>query len=430
MKFSRQQEEALSEIKVWFKNRDKAPFILNGYAGTGKSTIAKYISEILGIHMENVIYVSYTGKAALNLRNKGCDGATTVHKLLYTPVENNKKVMDDLSEAIKSLDEGDCYKYEANHLRRLHAIEKEIVDKLTFSKQPDWERVARSDIIVVDESSMINMEIARDLHDLGLPVIYFGDPFQIPPVEGRSPIQSYDANFVLTEVHRQALDSPIVRYATNLRKDKYFSQVEMESINGEEKFSIIRKSKATYPLYEMHDQVICSLNRNRHTINKWFHEKKISDCLVEETDNGGLGVNDKIVFLSNDDKKGIYNGHVGHVSSVMPSMNDKGEVEDDYLRIAGRLDDMEFSNYRVFTKNIYQSKPERHQGPSINLGWALTVHKSQGSEWDNVLFHYGYLRPDLYEGEHYMAKLVYTAITRAKKICTVVVPDPKCEAFA
>ena len=57
--------------------------VISGYAGTGKSTLVKYIVEALNIDEDKVAYIAYTGKAANVLKNKGCKNAMTAHKLLY-----------------------------------------------------------------------------------------------------------------------------------------------------------------------------------------------------------------------------------------------------------------------------------------------------------------------------------------------------------
>ena len=64
--------------------KNKEPFtVIAGFAGSGKSTLVQFIIKELNIPESKIAYVAYTGKAALVLKNKGCPGATTAHKLLY-----------------------------------------------------------------------------------------------------------------------------------------------------------------------------------------------------------------------------------------------------------------------------------------------------------------------------------------------------------
>ena len=64
--------------------KNKEPYtVISGYAGSGKSTLVKFIISALGLYNEDVAYIAYTGKAALVLKEKGCPNATTAHRLLY-----------------------------------------------------------------------------------------------------------------------------------------------------------------------------------------------------------------------------------------------------------------------------------------------------------------------------------------------------------
>lgn len=80
MQWSPDQDRALREIDAWLKRGDAPRFSLGGYAGTGKTTLAKHIAAN---HGGEVRFAAFTGKAASVLRAKGCAGATTIHKLIY-----------------------------------------------------------------------------------------------------------------------------------------------------------------------------------------------------------------------------------------------------------------------------------------------------------------------------------------------------------
>src|SRR3979411_1147533 len=85
--FTPHQDAALTAASDWFKaQRGRASiFRLFGYAGTGKTTLAKHIAE--GVDGE-VKFAAFTGKAALVMRNKGCDNASTIHSLIYRARES------------------------------------------------------------------------------------------------------------------------------------------------------------------------------------------------------------------------------------------------------------------------------------------------------------------------------------------------------
>jgi exodeoxyribonuclease-5 len=77
MEWSAQQDGALASVKHWMDSGRGGTYRLFGYAGTGKTTLAKHFAEGLG---GQVAYCAYTGKAASVLQSKGCMGATTIHR--------------------------------------------------------------------------------------------------------------------------------------------------------------------------------------------------------------------------------------------------------------------------------------------------------------------------------------------------------------
>ena len=80
MIWSPQQDAALCEIKEWLQTRTPQVYHLFGYAGSGKTTLAKQIADDFSGH---ATFAAYTGKAALVMRQKGCRDATTIHSLIY-----------------------------------------------------------------------------------------------------------------------------------------------------------------------------------------------------------------------------------------------------------------------------------------------------------------------------------------------------------
>ena len=133
--FTPQQDAALKAIAHWWKNdRHQSPlFRLFGYAGTGKTTLARHIAE--GIDGK-VLYAAFTGKAACVMRSKGCRGASTIHRLIYKPQEQNE-------------------------------------ENPTFEL---WNKAPASNakLIIIDECSMVDAELARDLMSFEVPLLVLG----------------------------------------------------------------------------------------------------------------------------------------------------------------------------------------------------------------------------------------------------------------
>ena len=154
-------------------------FRLFGYAGTGKTTLARHIAE--GVDGK-VLFAAFTGKAALVMRSKGCDGASTIHSLIYRARESGEEVPSF-----------------------------ELWDDAPASK---------AKLIVIDECSMVDAELGRDLMSFGVPLLVLGDPAQLPPIQGGGFFTDAEPDAMLTEVHRQAQDNPIIRLSMDIREGR------------------------------------------------------------------------------------------------------------------------------------------------------------------------------------------------------------------
>jgi exodeoxyribonuclease V len=244
--WSPQQQEALSAVSDWFRRKhwhNEQIFRLFGYAGTGKTTLARYLAEDIG---EAVSFAAFTGKAALVMRSKGCTGAKTIHSLIYQP--------DSMPEALKSVEAikrrlaegGEITNYEMRRLLAAVAhlpnrpdrvlmlaslldVDPERIRKrirelpsatdLSFRLNDNEEsEIARTKLIIVDECSMVDEDLGRDLLSFGKPVLVLGDPAQLPPVRGGGFFTNHHPDVMLTEVHRQALDSPIIQLSMRVRE--------------------------------------------------------------------------------------------------------------------------------------------------------------------------------------------------------------------
>src|SRR5690606_7679012 len=123
-----QQQAALDKIAAWYADRSKEAqvFRLFGYAGTGKTTIARRIVEQLGIR--RVVYAAFTGKAAYVLRTRGCEGATTVHSLIYQPIEKVKEQLEKLRAQLR----------ETTDPAERQRLSEEIQREQAKVDSPDW----------------------------------------------------------------------------------------------------------------------------------------------------------------------------------------------------------------------------------------------------------------------------------------------------
>ena len=177
MTWSPQQDAALKAVADWLRRGETPLFRLFGYAGTGKTTLARNIAE--GVDGD-VAFGAYTGKAALVLRSKGCADASTIHSMIYRSRESD-----------------------------------ENGPQFVLNRQSP---ASKADLIVIDECSMVDEELGRDLLSFGQPVLVLGDPAQLPPVKGGGFFTEGEPDVMLTEVHRQAKDNPIIHLSMMVRE--------------------------------------------------------------------------------------------------------------------------------------------------------------------------------------------------------------------
>ena len=189
MEFAPQQDEALKAVSRWLKEGRSPLFRLFGYAGTGKTTLARHFAE----HVDgDVLFAAFTGKAAQVLRSKGATNARTIHSLIYRP-RGEEEVSDE--ETGKT----------------------SIAPMFAINRQSP---VAKAALIIVDECSMVDEALGKDLMSFGTPILVLGDPGQLPPVSGGGYFTNEEPDYLLTDIHRQARDNPIIQLAMHVREGK------------------------------------------------------------------------------------------------------------------------------------------------------------------------------------------------------------------
>ena len=361
MILTKRQEEGLRTAIERYNNGEKYT-VISGYAGTGKSTLIKFIISALDVKPEEVVYVAYTGKAAQVLKQKGCPNAVTAHKLLYKakPMPNG------------------TYKFEP---------------KLTIG---DYK------IVVVDEVSMMPKGMWDRLLTHNIYVLACGDPFQLPPIDKDADNHVLDHPHVfLDEIMRQAYDSEIIRFSMWIRDGKPIREFPVAG----EQVMFIRKNDISTGMYQWADQIICATNAQRHNVNTFMRQIK------------GFGpepqVGDKIISLRNQweffswgaDPSPLTNGTIGTIDHaekrnvwvprwvcdksipfLYTTMTDEnGDRFDcipiDYNSIVNG--EKFLTGQQEFTMRKAKNCPE----PPFEFAYAygITGHKSQGSEWGKVL---------------------------------------------
>ena len=362
--------------------------IITGGPGTGKTTIIKCIVslliDIIGIKPEKLALLSPTGRAARKLMEITNIKAWTIHKYLKWDKERNVFEVDE---------------YMPN----------------------------KEEYIIVDEASMIDTILLSSLLKGTLPTskyIFIGDYYQLPSVgQGQVLKDLIDSNcldvITLNKLYRRTEDSYITTLAHEIKNKEInenygykYDDYNFIPCKNEEILSVVEDivKKALKKGYHENDiQVLApiyktqtgidSLNKMLQNIMNPQNKNKNELASGETTYREG----DKILQLVNDSDNSVSNGDIGYIESIITEKNKKQVV----INFDG-------------TKVTYTPK----DFINITHGYAISVHKSQGSEFKLVIipFSPSYKRM-LYN------KLIYTAITRAKEKL-ILIGDPQAFVYA
>lgn len=369
--WSPQQSKAIHQVGGWLRDKHGPQvYRLFGYAGTGKTTLAKHLA---GEFKGHVVYGCFTGKAALVLRKKGCENASTIHSMIY--------------KAFQDEDTGDYH----------------------FKLDRDG-AASTADLIVIDEVSMVGEELALDLLSFGKKVLVLGDPAQLPPVKSEGFFTSTHPDVMLTEVHRQAEESPIIRMSMDIREGRGLVAGQYGESQVLRRNEISKETMGQLVLSS--DQMLCGLNKTRHTFNARIREMKgLSGVWAPWYPTEG----DRLVCLRNNRDKNLFNGGLWNATDV------KYEGEKVKMRVES-LDEPGTSPVDIEVPEQFFNGTEkdldwrkRRDADEFTFGWVLTTHKAQGSQWDNVLV---YDESKAFRED--ASKWLYTAVTRAAEKVTVV----------
>ncbi len=397
--FTQDQGQAIKAVLRWLKRHQmgkKAPMIFRvfGWAGTGKTTIAKYIVDAIqngeqGVNPGTVIFAAFTGKAAARLMVKGCKPASTIHRAIYRP-----KINENTGQ----------------------------VEGFTLNRESPLVGCVMG---VMDEVSMTDEVLGRDWMSFSVPTLVFGDPGQLPPIEGQGYFTQAEPDILLTEITRQAAESPIIHLATKARLGESIDYGDYGDVK------VLPSTKEVSDKWlGWADQVLCGANSTRKGVMNRIRELK-----------GYKGIypskGEKLICLKNNHDRGLLNGTHWQCTAPqikpMKTLLNWKEVkqgwqqprwaESKYPALwfnARSMDFKEADGSPLIVRDIQVSA--HHFNPALdeppfrdraNTEWfdfgdPITVHKAQGSEWDNVM-----LINESYLFREWAKNHFYTGITRA-----------------
>jgi exodeoxyribonuclease-5 len=378
---SQDQAEVFAACIDWLNNPTGTHLSIGGYAGTGKTTLIGVLRKYIAKHdpKKRIAFASFTGRASQNLGNKlleqnaffeGKDTNGTIHKLIYNALLDN---------------EGRIVTWQRN-------------EKLEY------------DLIIVDEASMITEDIWDDLCRYKMPILAFGDHGQLPPI-GSSFNLMEKPDLRLEKIHRQADGNPIIHLATLARTgaeipfENFSSKIRKISRQSEEAGELMERF---FTQFTSDTLILCGSNKTRVNLNQQVRHAMGSEQLLPH-------VGDRVVCLKNnyENKDGhIYNGMIGTITELTAEDEHwyKATVDfpDDGKVYRGRISKHQFNSLKA-VENI----PGLHFskiGDRFDFGYALTVHKAQGSQAKRAL-----VFDESYLFREHAHRWLYTAITRAEE---------------
>lgn len=358
LELSEDQDKAFKHILQWLKESKDQELSLGGYAGTGKTTLIKHL---MGKTDKEVQVMSLTGKACSVLVKKGVS-AQTIHSTIYYVHMDKKKPVFTLRAEIEDY----------------------------------------PDVLIIDEASMVATEQHRDLLSFGHPILWVGDHGQLEPI-GKNPGVMKDPNIKLEKIHRQAEGNPIIMFADRVRRGAIPAAIIGK---GDDYINQVKKSGIQPDVLVAPDQIICGINRTRVKVNKVVREALGYDPSMPV-------VGDKVLCLKNDRRKGLFNGLQGKILQIEEEFAwpiYKTTIELDTGKLwAGQMLSEQFNK----TKGLVDPDPCLWNATFWDYSYAVTCHKSQGSEWPHVLVIEESAGP-LWD----MKRWRYTAITRASERLT------------
>jgi len=392
MILTKRQEEGLL-ISIERYNSNCKYTVISGYAGSGKSTLVRFIIEALDVDEDDVCYCAFTGKAAEVLRKKGNKNACTLHKLLYESIP--KPDGGFIRKAKPSID----YK-----------------------------------IIVVDEVSMAPKTLINLLFTHDVYVICLGDPGQLPPIEKDEDNHLLDhPHIFLDEIMRQAQESEIIQLTMKIRNGE-----SIDYYNGKE-VKIIPYSQLNTGVLQWGDQILTATNSKRQIINNQMRQ------LLNYPNHPVDG--DKMICLRNYwedfsiEGDPLINGTIGILKNSFQTWREIPRFVKSNIRrfdvLTGDLmisdtndmyDLVDMDQKMILTgekccdwKLSYRLGKLRPKYGDIvpkefAYAYAVTGHKAQGSEWPNVVV----LEENFPFDKNEHIKWLYTCCTRASEKLVLV----------
>ena len=437
------QSEALARIANFVsKSATGDTYLLKGYAGTGKTTIISALVKALPAFRVRTVLMAPTGRAAKVMSGYSGKTAFTIHRKIYRP-----KASD-----------GSSFSYSLSpnqHVNTLFIVdEASMISDNELSEHFGGGRNLLDDLIqYVKSGSNCRLLLVGDLAQLP-PVGQAESPaLDIKRLAGKYGLRC--GHFELKEVVRQAEGSGILLNATKLRQQlaegdcKILFNIELPDVERISGYELGEKLTASYSSHGAEDVVVvCRSNRAANNYNRqirfsgmWFDEEiNAGDHLMCVKNNYfWLGEDSKTGFIANGDAlkirriKGFeeqYGFRFANLELEMidypdqPSFEAMVNLDCLYTESPALTKEQSAQLYKqtalhhadAGSKTAINAKVAAdpyYQALQIKFGYAVTCHKAQGGQWNEVFVDAGYLTEEMINKEY--LRWLYTAITRARE---------------
>lgn len=406
-------------VRDWLQSKSRSSTLaIGGFAGTGKSFVLGQLASEFAREGKRVAYLAFTGRASQVLRSN----ITRAGVMVYSTNRPNKI---DRSSAgayvgtIHSFLYMPCVCKEDSSLKSSCSV----CNGRGWLQTADMPSIAELfDLIVVDEASMVPTCIQEDLKSLDKPILYVGDHGQLPPVDGSIGAMC-NPSFRLEKIHRQAEGNPIIALSRLIRESgrMYDPRIDIGSsimyLPRSNLNKVALDLSARLPLHEW--GFICWTNATRVMLNTIIRRAAHK---VAMTESKLPQAGDCVVVLANRKVRGVHvcNGMRGVVqssmqSTLMCSSDNTMHITIKLFELDQPLDLLcitkQFNCKYTLSKDADIPSSLIRRCALVDYGWAITVHKAQGSQFDTVALYVD--RPEYINDDSYRQWL-YTAVTRAK----------------
>jgi len=458
---SEEQLDAFVRTLEWVEaNRHGAPTMtFGGYAGTGKTTVLGVLAREIGI--VPLAFVAFTGKASSVLRRKlreagiattdktlkhnerdeftmrgGKPFCGTLHSLIYAPVELCRCTVCGMEGVDTS---GTCPQFDANS-EPCKGVFEATGRVVGWAKRDKLDREYQ--LIVIDEASMVSDDMLEDLRTYSIPILAVGDHGQLPPVNGIGTLMR-DPDVRLEHIHRQAEGNPIIKLSKIVRET---GRLDTKLADGEH-IIFDRLSKLPEYIEKRYKGVDPSKLFDLGMIC-WTNDRRVNLNLAARKARGFEGAprkDDQVICLRNQHSARVFNGMRALIKNdIFRKLPPKDATQEEIdagdwappWQVFADLDFVEDSVQGTFSMCVNQFNRKytfkdydellecrirvarwEEAGGLFDFGYALTCHKAQGSQFNDLLLIVdgpGRMGFDEYK------RWLYTAVTRAVNRITIL----------